>query len=118
MWVRSVWELQNITLRSSGVMISQHMKRATAEPSAKGQGNKSLAEMIESCYADTYVQNVELGGYNIHKWGCHESEKTAVLVQYSSEVRHVEDCATGMAVLTVRCKSYLKKSLALRYAVK
>lgn len=49
MWVRSVWELQNITLRSSGVMISQHMKRATAEPSAKGQGNKSLAEMIESC---------------------------------------------------------------------
>lgn len=69
------------------------------------------------------MQNVELGGYNIHKWGlmewcCHESEKTAVLVQYSSEVRHVEDCATGMAVLTVRCKSYLKKSLALRYAVK
>lgn len=49
MWVRSVWELQNITLRSSGVMISQYMKRATAEPSAKGQGNKSLAEMIESC---------------------------------------------------------------------
>lgn len=52
------------------------------------------------------------------EWSCHESEKTAVLVQYSSEVRHVEDCATGMAVLTVRCKSYLKKSLALRYAVK
>lgn len=38
-----------------------------------------------------------LGEYNIHKWDlmewcCHESEKTAVLLQYNSEVRRGRLC--------------------------
>ena len=38
-------------------------------------------------------------------------------MQYNSEAGHVEDCAAGMAVLTVQYKSYLKKSSALRYMI-
>lgn len=38
-------------------------------------------------------------------------------LQYGSEVRCVVDCTTGMAILTVKQKTYLKQCSTLRYAL-